>query len=336
MLRTNGDWDLDIEPVNSDPEAGRYEFLVESAEPFLYYKALVLTDDGRELWAQGPDRLATAGSSRINDTFPSFSAAEARVTEPEALESEFGTWTYRVYVPAGYDGNHLHRYPVLYMNDGQNLFSRFGPQLDAAWSVESTLTRLHEMSSIEHVIVVGVFPHDRMVDYTREGEEDYANFLAKALKPHIDAEFRTLANPEHTAIMGSSLGGVSALTVAWTHPDQFGMAGCMSSSFGYENDLRARVLTEEKPDIRVYLDSGWPRDNFEVTRDMRACLARAGFIEGLDLLYFAFPGDRHSETDWGARSHVVYQFFFGHRPYARSRAGRHAVNGPDARASTES
>ena len=100
----------------------------------------------------------------------------------------------------------------------------------------------------------------------------------------------------------------------------------MSSSFGYENDLRQRILTEPKPPLRIYLDSGWPRDNFEVTRDMRACLARAGFVDGVDLLYFAFPGDRHSETDWGARSHMVYQFFFGHRPYARSRSGSHAAS----------
>ncbi len=323
MLRTSLDWDENVAPELIDSDGERFEFVLRGVEePFVYFKPLILVD-GEERWASGPDRLATSGAERIRDTFPTFEDAPARVTEPEAIDSEDGAWTHRVFLPEGYGENTLRRYPVLYMNDGHNLY--FGPQsrLTARWSVQDTMSRLVEMTAIEQAIVVAVYPRDRMVDYTEAGEEAYGRYLANVLKPHIDAGYLTLPDAAHNAIMGSSLGGVSALSCAWEHPESFGLAGCMSASFGYENDLKERVLKNPKPDIRVYLDSGWPRDNFEVTRDMRARLVRAGFTEGVDLLYFAFPGGRHSEVDWGDRSHLPFQFFFGHRPDVRSVAGRH-------------
>ncbi len=231
-----------------------------------------------------------------------------------------------MFLPPGYDENTLHRYPVLYMNDGHNLFFPHEAAAGREWGVQDTLKQLDEMTSIEQVIVIGVYSRDRMVDYTMDGSADYIAFLSDSLVPHIDATYRTLKGPSHTAIMGSSLGGASALDCAWSRPDRFGMAGCLSATFGFADDLKHRVLERPRPNLRVYLDSGWPKDNFEVTRDMRARLVGAGFREGLDLLYFAFPGDRHSEEHWGDRAHVPFQFFFGHRSGDRSLAGQHAVD----------
>jgi len=65
--------------------------------------------------------------------------------------------------------------------------------------------------------------------------------------------------------------------------------------------------------LRIYLDSGWPEDNYEVTRDMRALLLSRGYREGLELLYFAFPGAHHDEKAWALRSHIPFQFFFAKR-----------------------
>ncbi|MEM7518786.1 MAG: hypothetical protein AAF368_17925, partial [Planctomycetota bacterium] len=112
---------------------------------------------------------------------------------------------------------------------------------------------------------------------------------------------------------------------AWQFPETFGLVACLSATFGYADDLAKRVVTDPKPPIRIYLDSGWPKDNYEVTRDMRARLVTAGFLEGIDLQYFAFPGERHTERAWGDRCHVPFQFFFGHRPDHRSGAGLYAA-----------
>jgi len=62
----------------------------------------------------------------------------------------------------------------------------------------------------------------------------------------------------------------------WQWPDVFGNAGCLSSTFGYRDDLHERIEAEPKRSIKVYLDSGWPGDNY-----------------------------------WAMRAHVPFQFFFG-------------------------
>jgi predicted alpha/beta superfamily hydrolase len=333
-LRTSADWDTDILPDVVDVEAGRCEFRIATDEPFLYLKP-VLTQNGEVLWAQGSDRLATSGSGRVRDLFPAFRPAEATITPNQTLATDLGTWTYRVYLPAGYEENTLHHYPVLYMMDGQNLFfpRGFGGHRD--WGLQDTLEQLNEMTCVESVIVVGVHPNDREADYAHQPGSPHVRFLAEHLKPHIDATYRTLRAAEDNAILGSSLGGVAALACAWQYPEVFGMAGSLSASFGYADTLAEHVLEGERPPIRIYLDSGWPRDNYEVTRDLRARLVRAGFVEGVDLLYFVFPGDRHGEQAWGARCHVPFQFFFGHRPDERSSAGQFATGNGKSRIENE-
>jgi pimeloyl-ACP methyl ester carboxylesterase len=69
--------------------------------------------------------------------------------------------------------------------------------------------------------------------------------------------------------MGSSLGGVVSFYLGWQRPEVFGKVGCLSSTFTYRDDLLKRVSTQPKRKIRIYLDSGWPGDNYEPTCSMR-------------------------------------------------------------------
>ncbi len=85
----------------------------------------------------------------------------------------------------------------------------------------------------------------------------------------------------------------------------------MSSTFGVFDDLFERIATEKKKDLLIYLDSGWPKDNFEATNAMRDLLVHKGFKLGVDLLQFSFPEGLHDEDSWAARLHVPFQFFFG-------------------------
>ena len=221
-----------------------------------------------------------------------------------------GELSYRVFVPPGYDENTLARFPVVYMADGQNLFFPSEAFAGAHWRVTETVTLLDRMSALRSVIVVGVYPSDRMRQYTAPGFVPYGEALAHTLKPAIDAEYRTLPSPRHTAAMGSSLGGVLAFHLGWAHPDVFGQVACLSSTFGYQDDLFDRVVAEPPPPTRFYLDSGWPRDNFEAVREMRTRLLQRGLVTGRDLLYLAFPLARHNEDAWAARLHIPFQFLF--------------------------
>ena len=71
--------------------------------------------------------------------------------------------------------------------------------------------------------------------------------------------------------MGASLGGVVSFFLGWEYPQVFGNVACLSSSFGYRDDLLRRVkedCLDDRRDLRIYLDSGWPRDNYETTVTM--------------------------------------------------------------------
>ena len=63
--------------------------------------------------------------------------------------------------------------------------------------------------------------------------------------------------------------------------------------------------------ICLYLDSGWPHDNYEVTLSMAAALIEAGFELGTEIVHFAFPLASHDERSWSARLHLPLQIFSG-------------------------
>ena len=307
-LRTELDWDRDVVPLQASESSA--DFVVETERSFLYFKPVLAEGRGEPSWAVGDNYLALPGSRR--EIYPHFEADDrCSACDLRSLDTPLGRFDYRVFYPPGYHENVLKRYPVLYMQDAQNLFFPDEAFQGHHWRIAETLSLLDKMNLVDKVLVVGIYPNAREEDYTDPGYERYGRFIVHALKPEIDRTFRTLTSPRTTAVMGSSLGGVVSFYLAWQWPDVFGMAACLSSTFGWRDDLSERVAAEPRRPLRLYLDSGWPRDNYEATRDMRARLALKGYTEGRDLLYLAFPEARHDESHWAMRCHVPFQFLFG-------------------------
>jgi predicted alpha/beta superfamily hydrolase len=141
----------------------------------------------------------------------------------------------RIYLPPDYEESNK-SYPVLYMQDAQNLFDQ-RLSIGGEWGIDESLDSLFEQG-FEVPIVVGI-DHGagkRLDEYSFfEGNyinqadgKAYANFIVTQLKPWIDENYRTLPNPENTAIMGSSMGGLISLLSCLEHPDVFGMSGVFS------------------------------------------------------------------------------------------------------------
>lgn len=308
VLRTELDWERDLPPVSTGPEGAEFE--VELERPSLALKPCLVRGGGLH-WSVGPNYVRSAHDPDPTIWPAFFTSPVGEVSELVHVEADGRRHAFRVYTPPGYAENTLRRFDVLYMQDGHNLFFPEEAYAGQEWRVDETMDRLDQMNSIRKVIVVGVAPHAREEDYTAPGFHRYGEVLTRAIKATVDARWRTLPDPAHTVVSGSSLGGVVALHLAWQHPQVFGGAMCLSSTFGYRDDLFARVAATPRPPIRVYLDSGWPRDNFDVTNAMRDLLVARGFSLGRDLLAFSFPDGRHQEASWGERLHVPFQFFFG-------------------------
>ena len=313
VLRTEQDWEKDIEA--DEPLDGGYTFTftVESEKPFLYFKPVLRVGD--DLYGTpGANRLVLMTEPDTRPVYPHFrSAGGGRFAPPIEFDStRLGRrHRIRVYLPPGYSENTLKRYSVLYMQDGQNLFFPDEAFLGNDWHVDETVGVLDTMSAVDDFIIVAVYSKDRFSEYTKPGYETYGSSLVGEVKPRIDQDFRTLPGPLHTGLIGSSLGGVVSFFLAWEWPDVFGRAGCLSSTFGYRDDLFERVQSEEKRDVSFYLDSGWPGDNYEITLSMAMALVSRGWVFGRDLIHFAFPLAGHDENAWGLRLHLPVQIFSG-------------------------
>lgn len=149
-----------------------------------------------------------------------------------------------IYLPKGYSSSGKN-YPVLYMQDGQNLFNE-QTAFAGEWGVDECLDTLQQKLKKE-CIVVGIdhAGEKRMNEYNPwdhpqfgKGEgKAYAEFLAKTLKPYIDSKYRTYKSAENNFVLGSSMGGLISLYTVLQYPDVFGGAGVFSPSFQLSNDI---------------------------------------------------------------------------------------------------
>lgn len=141
-----------------------------------------------------------------------------------------------IYLPKGYNETQK-RYPVLYMQDGQNIFDEYTSAF-GEWGVDECLDSLIAGGKPAG-IVVGIDGPKRLNEYNPyafrdfgEGEGDrYLDFIVQTLKPFIDKNFRTLTSKENTIIAGSSMGGLISYYAMIKQPQVFGKAGIFSPTF---------------------------------------------------------------------------------------------------------
>ena len=227
--------------------------------------------------------------------------------------------TLRIYLPPSYGSATRRRYPVLYMHDGQNLFDGKTASYGTEWNIDEVADRLVRQGDMEEVIVVGIDnTKDRIAEYTpccdpKHGGgklNAYADFVAKTVKPWVDKQYRTKPGRQHTAVMGSSLGGLASIGIAQRYPQLFSMAGGVSSSFWWNNQEEVKHPPKRMP-VRFYIDVGTVYDGQEDSEAFRRALVKNGYREGRDLLFLTDEGGRHNEQSWAGRVHVALAWFFG-------------------------
>ncbi|WP_434386230.1 alpha/beta hydrolase [Melittangium boletus] len=220
--------------------------------------------------------------------------------------------TVRIYTPDGYDPHSSHRYPVLYMHDGQNVFAHSESARFDTWCANTAQEHLVGSGQTEPWLIVGVDSGmGRLDEYSPWSRGDaYARFLVETLKPYIDNTYRTRTGPEWTAVMGSSLGGLISLYLGMRYPDVFGRVGALSPSVMWsEYRLFQHWNAHPRRWTRIYLDAGehewidpggYPLPYGRATRDFHQHLKRLGYADH-ELRLVLDPQGQHHEQDWQRR-----------------------------------
>ncbi len=213
------------------------------------------------------------------------------------------------------------RHPVLYMQDGQNLFDD-ATSFAGEWHVDESLEEW--AGDIAAPIVVGIANAGarRLDEYTpfvdeRHGGGDgaaYVEFVVETVKPLVDRTFPTLPQRDSTGIAGSSLGGLISLFAFFVRGETFGRVAALSPSVWFGNREILRFLRgAPRPDGRIYLDTG-TAEGWKTVRNarrLRSRLVRKGYAEGRQLTYVEARGAGHGEAEWARRFPAAARFLFG-------------------------
>ena len=239
----------------------------------------------------------------------------------------------RIWLPPGYDdaGNAGRHFPVLYLNDGQNLFESSTAFAGVEWQVDETADRLIREGAVPPMIFVGMdntgkerireyMPyrsmHPRML---RVQGRYYPDFLTKEVMPFVERNYRIATGPENTGLGGSSLGALIALYTAVARPGMIGRLLLESPSLW----ASGRQLVKESRSVRIWpermflavgsSEAGSAERSRTVVDDVRelAAIMRRAVLSESRLRLVVKEGAGHNEAAWAERFPEALRFLFG-------------------------
>jgi enterochelin esterase-like enzyme len=239
----------------------------------------------------------------------------------------------RVWLPPAYDDpqNSGRYYPVLYLNDGQNLFESSTAFGGVEWGVDETADRMIREGAIAPMIIVGIdnTGKDRMREYMphpsmhpmmlRVKGRHYPDFLMKEVMPFVEHTYRVATGPENTGLGGSSLGALIALYTAGVRPGVIGRLLLESPSLWASN----RQAIKESRVVRIWpekiflaagtAEAGNAERSRTVVDDVRelAAIMRRAVLSENRLRMVITDGAGHTESAWAERFPEALQFLFG-------------------------
>jgi predicted alpha/beta superfamily hydrolase len=317
-------WDQTLAPT--EVHGDRHVFRL-ALPPGELLELKVMRDDSA--WSGGRSHTVYAGDDL--HLLPYFDRAEGFLVDTDVVELGGEQVKFQVFLPPSYEEHPERRYPVVYAQDGQALWTT---SLDpyGVWLLDATLNQLYELGAIDEIIVVGVDTSTRRVERltpVRDAEQGggegplHLRLIVEHLLPRIDAKYRTTGDREDTALLGSSLGGLFSFFAAWTRPDVFGKAACLSSSFWWKDRHAVRMVQSgacPAPRPLLYIDSGAAvnafendpnvRDGFHHTQSMFRALVNHCYEPGVNLHRLTFTGQTHDAASWAARVAIPLQLLF--------------------------
>lgn len=242
-----------------------------------------------------------------------------------------------IFIPQAFETT-TNRFPLLLLNDGQD-----GEAID----LKTCLEDLTRSNAIRQLVVVGVHAGDRLQEYGVAGRKDYKGRGAKAknytrfimteLVPYLHYRYPISDERADHAIAGFSMGGLSAVDIAWNNAGYFGKVGAFSGSFWWRRrdaksmfyaDNRDRLMHQQirkgkfKPGLKFWFQTGTldefgdrnkngTIDSIDDTLDLIAELTKKGYRPFHDIQYCQIEGGRHNLETWKQAMPEFLKWAFG-------------------------
>jgi predicted alpha/beta superfamily hydrolase len=287
-----------------------------------YYTTLdvFLIQEG-QIYNYWPSNTVSAPSSETRVVSSSYSAITGR--------------TIRIYLPRGYTNHLWKRYPVIYMQDGQNMADPANPGGSGSWQFDATAARETRQGRMRETIVVGIdnIPHYRRTEYNPNGDTypgevsglawDYLRFLVDNVRPTLDTHYRTLNDSRNTLVGGSSMGGIFSLYAGF-ETNVFGGVLAMSPAVTRAPNYKAALPGKPKRPLRIYIDTGTDEGGVGPPEhplgyywdDPWSAFDSAmiiGYAPGDNLMLRIGCGHVHNEAAWRARLPDAVRFLLNVR-----------------------
>lgn len=219
-----------------------------------------------------------------------------------------------IYLPADY-ATSKRKYPVLYMHDGQNIFDTSTAGY-GEWGVDEIMDKY---PIAKQCIIIGIDHggNERVMEYnpydSKYGKGKgslYVDFLVKNLKPYIDDNYRTLSDAQHTAIAGSSMGGLISTYAVLKYPDVFGTAGVFSPAYWLAPDIFNYAEKQQLNSYNRFYFACGDQENKEMVPDMEkmAALIKAKGAAAAQSPSIVLKGEKHNEKQWNGSFPGFYEW----------------------------
>lgn len=214
-----------------------------------------------------------------------------------------------IYLPKDYASSDK-KYPVLYLQDGQNLFDN-ATSYAGEWGIDETLNEIFDQKG-KPAIVIGIDngAEKRLEELSPFKNEkygggragDYVRFITETLKPFVDENYRTLSNTENTWIGGSSLGALTAVYGAVKYPETFGKILAFSPAFWFNAKPLNDFISEAKVSLKhqkyyfvqgKYEDEGMEEETRKVIKQLSAKK-----VKSKNILLKIDEDGKHNEAYW--------------------------------------
>ncbi len=279
--------------------------------------ALTVASSGFFVTSQTPKTAMQLGVYSY-DSIDYGAKTTVKLSYPTGYQKPIEIWT-----PAGYDpADTDKKYSVIYLLDGQNQFDD-SDAYNGGWGSDEVITALMKNGG-EGIILVGIDnstnrdneltpnigtlnPNYNYGGFKNGSGHQFADFVAKTVVPYVEANYNVYTDAAHSAVVGSSSGGIEAFYIGMEYMNEFGRIGALSPAFMLFDDstwvdyFSKFDFTDSSKLPRIYFYNGGgdslEQELLPAAQGMKSLLSGLGYDES-KMTFVYDEKNAHNEAAW--------------------------------------